>query len=228
MDLVQFFAGPESYLCCLLVALFFLAIAWPRGSGTDRYEQFIAAPAKTVWDIYFVHVNKVDYRPGTRVLEAVTLQEHPLTVRLVLQSDLASAPAEFTEVFDLYKPYSRYRLHDIAESLLEEGEFIPEAAGTRLRTQVSSVRHGWILPWIARRRVRRNLRALKDVCEGRQTEAPRGALPDPHRWETLLVIALVATLFVRLPFALELVVAIVWAVVCAVYVRRLVRVLQRV
>ena len=162
----------------VIAAILGVLLCWPRRPGVDRYETFIAAAPREVWDTYFIHVRKADYRPGTRVLDAVTIAEEPLTVRITLQFDLNVEPTEVVLVYDVWEPYTRYRVRARESAKFEEGEFIAEAGGTRLKVAVTGPRRGWILPWIVRRRVERHQLALKAVCEGREPEPPR-APPAP-------------------------------------------------
>lgn len=182
------------------------AIAWPRRLVTHRYELFVAAPPQTVWDTYFIHVKKADYRPGTRVLDAAILSEKPLIVRLKLQSDLAAKPMQMVLRYDLYEPYSRYRLKNARSGIAEEGAFAAEAGGTRLRLTISGPQRGLLQPFLARRRVERNQQALKAVCEGRPAPSPLGPLPRPAPWEGWAVLVAVPLLFVPLPWGSHLVV----------------------
>jgi hypothetical protein len=198
----------------------FVAFGWPR-RVTHRYELFIAAPPQRVWDNYFVHISKKDYRPGTRILDAVVVSEQPLTVRVRLQFDISSAPAEYLLIYDLYEPYTRYRLHRDDSEFSEEGEFIAESGGTRLRIAMTGPMFGFVLPSLARRRVERNQQALRDVCEGRDTAAPRGPLPKAQRWEPVVLFAAVASPFVPLPRPVHLAFAGVGIAVGVVYLRRL-------
>ena len=103
------------------LCLLFVMFGWPR-RVTHRYELFVMAPPQTVWDNYFVHVNKTDYRPGTHLIDAVVVSERPLTVRVALQYDITSEPAEYLLVYDLYEPYTRHRLRRSDSDFVEEGE----------------------------------------------------------------------------------------------------------
>ncbi len=216
-------------LCAMLAAMLglFVAIGWPRGRVTHRYEIFVAASPQTVWDTYFIHVRKADYRPGTRVIDATILSDHPLTVRLELQFDIASTPTELMLTYDIYEPYVRYRVREAGGDSVEEGEFAAEPGGTRLRVAVTMPMRGFLLPLLARRRVERNQQALKDVCEGRQPRARRGALRPWGRWEGWIVWALVVSFLVPLPWQLQLPLGVVAAGVGALYIWRLVVVARR-
>jgi hypothetical protein len=108
----------------------------PRGRVTHRFETFIAAPPKTIWDTYFAHVNKADYRPGTRLLDAHIVRQAPLTVAITVQQGWFSGPRRVVFVYDVYEPYSRYALQQAGRDLMEEGEFIAEPGGTRLRFSI--------------------------------------------------------------------------------------------
>jgi hypothetical protein len=157
------------YLLATSVILYFL-IVMPRGRLTHNYEVFIAAEPKTVWDTFFIHVRGCDYRPGTRLLGYEVLSENPLTVRITVKANFLPMPLSVVETFELYEPYARYKLRGGIGSvqLAEEGEFVSEPGGTRLRFAVTAPRRGLLLPLLARRRVERNICALQDVCEGRQ------------------------------------------------------------
>lgn len=175
----------------------------------------IAAPPQQVWDTYFIHIRKADYRPGTKVIEAEIVNEAPLTVRATLQHDIASRPRQIVMIYDLYEPYSRYRLRLDGSGLTEEGELTPETGGTRLRTRVIGRRRGLLLPWIARRRVERNLAALKAVCEGRPAPPQRGALPRATSSEIAAAVVIVAAIFVPLPWQAHIALTLlaIWLVV---------------
>jgi hypothetical protein len=189
---------------------------------THRYELFVMAPPQTVWDNYFVHVNKTDYRPGTHLIDAVVVSERPLTVRVALQYDITSEPAEYLLVYDLYEPYTRHRLRRSDSDFVEEGEFLSEASGTRLRIAVTGPMRGFVLPLLARRRVERSQRALKDLCEGRDTAAPRGPLPQRRRWAPWVLFAAVVSPILTLPWQVHLVMAAVGVGVAILYLRRFV------
>ena len=167
------------------MAALHLAIGW-RHRVTHRYEIVIAASAKTVWDTYFVHIKKADYRPGTWLVDATVLSEAPLTVRITAQPDFSSEPMQTTVVYDVWEPYRRYRLHVEDSDIVEEGTLTPDGAETRLQRVITTPMRGSLLPLLARRRVERNQRALKEVCEGREVPPPRGALPQlvSRRWES--------------------------------------------
>ncbi len=171
--------------CCLglcLLLVFNMLFGMSPGRLTDAHRVFIAADAKTAWDTYFVHVRKADFRPGTRILGAEILSEDPLTVKATMQCDFATESASTVFTYDLYEPYRRYRLKEGDTGIIEEGEFRQEPGGTWLRFTVDFPRMGRVLHWAAQRRTRQNLRALKDVCEGRQPKALRGAFPAPPWW----------------------------------------------
>jgi hypothetical protein len=151
--------------------IFYLLIEMPLGRLTHYYDVFVAADPKTVWDTYFIHVRGSDYRPGTRLLGYETLSENPLTVRLTTKPNYLPAPVSIVTTYDLYEPYTRYKERGGVGSIeiAEKGEFVSKPGGTRLHIAITAPRRGLLLPWIARRRVERNMRALQDVCEGRQT-----------------------------------------------------------
>jgi hypothetical protein len=201
---------------CLL-----FAIGWPR-RVTHRYELFVAAAPQTVWDNYFVHVNKTNYRPGTRIIDATVVSEQPLTVRVALQYDIDSTPAEYLLVYDLYEPYTRYRLRRSDSDFVEEGEFLGEPGGTRLHLAITGPMHGFVLPLLARRRVERNQRALRDLCEGRGAAAPRGPLPQGKWWEPWVLCAAVVSPILTLPWQVHLVMAAVGFGIAILYLRRFV------
>src|SRR5579863_2974807 len=84
-----------------------------------------------------------------------------------------------------------------------------ENSGTWLRYTVTSPsgpdpRGKRLLQWLARRQDERNLKALKDVCEGRQPEAHRGPFPQLRSWQWGLIClglaALVPMMFLAAPF----------------------------
>ena len=210
----------ESALIAAAAALCLLfALGWPR-RVTHRYELFVAAAPQTVWDNYFVHINKANYRPGTRILDATVVAEQPLTVRVTLQYDITNEPAEYLLIYDLYEPYTRYRLRRSDSDFVEEGEFLSAAGGTRLCMAVTVPMHGFILPLLARRRVERNQRALKDLCEGRTTAVPRGPLPQGKWWEPWVLFAAVLSPILTLPWQVHLVMAAVGVGVAILYLRR--------
>lgn len=155
------------YLLAANVIMYIL----PRGRLTDNYDVFIAADPKTVWGTYFIHVSGADYRPGSRLLDYEFLSVHPLTVRITVKANFLPMPLSIVETFDLYEPYTRYELRGGIGSLelAEEGELVSEPGGTRLRFAVTAPKRGLLLPWLARRRAERNLRALQEVGEGRNT-----------------------------------------------------------
>jgi hypothetical protein len=197
-----------------------VAVALPRGRVTHRYEVFIAAPPQTVWDTYFVHINKVDYRPGTKLIDVKIVREAPLTVRATVQHDIMSEPRTVVFIYDVYEPYSRYCLEQAGSDFMEEGEFIAEPGGTRLRVNITGKMRGFVLPWIARRRVRRNQQALKTVCEGHATPQPRAPLPRAARWEVWLAAALLAAVFLPLPWPVYVLLSIGFIWLAARYLRR--------
>ena len=151
----------------VVIAAAAIMLGWPR-RVTHHYEVFVAAPPKTVWDTYLVHIDKADFRPGTRLLEAEVVGENPLTVRVRLQHDIARDPADMVLTYDSYEPYRRYRLRVGDSFLTEEGEFQAVTGGTRLIVTVRGPMRGFVLPAISRRRVERNHQALKRFCEGRR------------------------------------------------------------
>lgn len=182
----------------------YLLLLKPRGRQTHRFDVFIAAAPETVWNTYLFHCGHRDYRPGMRILSSTIVAQTPLTVRYEMQADYATTPSTVTFVYDLYEPYTRYRLtyhaaHDDDDSeesktlaedsnsaeaqFVEEGVFEPVATGTRLHVAITSPMMGFVLPWAAYRRTTRNFRALKQVCEGRTPEPPRGPLPATPAWE---------------------------------------------
>jgi hypothetical protein len=204
------------------------AVAWPRGLVTHRYEVFIAAPPKTVWDTYFVHINKSDYRPGTRLLDVEILNESPLTVRATLQQDIASQPRQVVFTYDVYEPYASYRLGEATRGLLEEGEFVAEPGGTRLRVAITGRMFGFIMPALARRRVEHNQLALKQTCERQKVPSPRPSLPRPARWEAWIVLAVPASLLLSPPWwPLQLALAVGGLGVLVLWLRRFALLVRR-
>ena len=154
-----------------MCAIFYVLIQMPLGRLTHYYDVFVAADPKAVWDTYFIHVRGSDYRPRTRVLGYEVLSQNPLTVRITVKPYFSPIPVNVVTTFDLYEPYTRYRERGGIGSIeaVEEGEFVSEPSGTRLHVAITAPRRGLLLPWIARRRVQRNMRALRDACEGRHT-----------------------------------------------------------
>jgi len=150
--------------------LYFLIII-PLGRLTHTYEVLIATDPKTVWDTFLKHVRGSDYRPRTRLLGFAVLSDNPLTVRSTLKTGFRPMPVNVVSTYELCEPYTHYKLHSGTGSVAvaEEGKFVSEPGGTRLRFAITAPRRGLLLPWLARRRVDRNLRALQHVCEGRQT-----------------------------------------------------------
>jgi len=214
-----------------VLLLVLLAVAWPRGRMTHRYELFVAAPPQAVWDTYFMHVNKTDYRPGTKIIDAEIVSGAPLTVRATVQQDIAAQPRQIVMTYDLYEPYTRYRLRAEGSDVVEEGEFVAEPSssqgGTRLRVSVTGRRRGLLLPWMARRRVLRNHEALKAVCEGRPPAPQRGPLPAEARWEGVVVFLVVLSLFLPLPWQVQLPLSLVAVWVGWRYLRRFLLVARR-
>jgi len=191
-----------------------------RRRVTHRYELFIATPPQTVWNNYFVHISKKDYRPGTRIIDATVVSEQPLMVRVRLQYDITGTPTDYLLIYDLYEPYTRYRLHRDDSDFVEEGEFIAEAGGTRIRIAVTGQMYGFVLPLLARRRVERNQQALRDLCEGRDIAAPRGPLPSPRRWEPVVLFTALASPFLPLPWPAHLAIGVIGLAIGALYLRR--------
>lgn len=152
----------------------YLLMQIPLGQVTHKYEVFIAADPKTVWDTYFIHVRGTDYRPRTRLLGYRILSENPLTVQITVKGDSLPMPVTTVFTYEVYEPYTRYKLHSSIGSakMVEEGEFLSELGGARLRLAVTVPRRGLLLPLLARRRVNGNLRALQNVCEGRGALKP--------------------------------------------------------
>jgi hypothetical protein len=66
--------------------------------------------------------------------------------------------------------------------VIEEGELEQVAGCTRLSIAFAAPVTGWLLPWAWERRLNAELRALKEVCEGREPEAPRGPLAELQWW----------------------------------------------
>lgn len=220
--------GVASDAAFLMAAGVLIVFVWPRRL-VDRYDFFVAAPPQTVWETYFVHVKKADYRPGTRVLDAEILSQEPLTVRLKLQFNYAAAPVEQVLVYDLYEPFARYRLRarDGGGGIVEEGDLTPEEGGTRLRISITGKRRGWVLPALVRRRVKRNQQALKAVCEGRDPEPPSPPLPQPPGWLIWVVLASLAAPWLRLPWQVQLLLATAGCCAGLFYLWRFVTLLVR-
>jgi hypothetical protein len=187
-----------------LYALAYVLLVWPRGRQTHRYDIVIAAAPETVWNTHLFHCGHCDYRPGMRILRCDILAQTPLIVRCEVQPDYELSSSSATFAYDIYEPYARYRLthqaddddaeganelgrssHDEAQTV-EQGELEPVSVGTRLQMAITAPMNGLVLPWALRRRTEENLRALKDVCEGRKPKPPRGALP-LERWELIPV-----------------------------------------
>ena len=154
-----------------MCAIFYVLIQMPLGRLTHHYDVLVAADPKAVWDTYFIHVRGSDYRPGTRVLGYEILSENPLTVRITVKPNFLPMPVKVVSTYDLYEPYTRYKLHGGISSIeiVEEGEFVSEPNGTRLHVAITAPRRGLLLPWLARRQAEKRFGALQDVCEGRQT-----------------------------------------------------------
>lgn len=171
----------------VLISILLLIVFWLPGRRERNYAIFIAADPKTVWDAYFSHVRGCNYRPGRRLLASEILSHGPLTVRDTWQWEYLSSPVHTICIYEVYEPYHRYRLRGGVEPtqdplMHEEGEFQSEANGTWLRNTVTDPsapdpRGKWLIQWLARRQTTRNLKALKDICEGRQPEAWRGPFP---------------------------------------------------
>ena len=181
----------------LLVSFLLVIVPSLPGRREREFEIRIAADPKTIWDIYFGHVSGCDYRPGTRLLSAEIVSQEPLTVRSTWQVDYLSKPAHTTSVYEIYQPYTHYRLRGVVDDPpaqgavdvgYEEGELRQQADGTRLSlTIISPSDPRWLVQWLAGRRIKRNLAALKDVCEGRWPEAPRGAFSPLRPWQWYLI-----------------------------------------
>jgi hypothetical protein len=85
----------------------------------------------------------------------------------------------------------------------EEGELRQEADGAWLRYTMSNPtdpdpRGKWLVQWLARRQDKRNMKALKDVCEGHQPEAQRGPLPQLRSWQWCLIVLGLAALALKI------------------------------
>lgn len=211
----------EPALIAVVAATLALLAAFGRPRRvTHRYELFIAAAPQRLWNTYFVHISKKDYRPGTHIIDAAVVSEQPLTVRIRLQYDITSTPDEYLLIYDLYEPYTRYRVRRDDSDFAEEGEFLAESGGTRLRIAVTGQMYGFVLPLLARRRVERNQQALRDLCEGRDTAAPRGPLAKPQPWEPLVLCAAVASPFLPLPWPVHLAFAVIGIAIGVMYLRR--------
>ena len=173
------------------VAAFFLLLR-PRPLPPRRHAVFVRASAQTVWDAYFMHVRRAEYRPGRRIVNIETLSQAPLTIRATIQMDYLSAPSVFTYAFPLYDPPHRYRLEQVgAGGLAEDGTLQEQDGGTWLRLSVQSARSVPLAVWLARRRVRQNLEALAIYCEG-GTPPPQRPPIRWTRWEGALPVAALA------------------------------------
>jgi hypothetical protein len=182
-----------------------------RRAGEVAHAVFVRAPAQAVWDAYFMHVARADYRPGRRILGIETLAHDPLTIRATVQMDYASAPNTLTYAFPLYEPPRRYRLDQLSidgapmkHAYVEHGELVEQDGGTWLRFAVAVPDAPWLLGWIAGRRVRQNLRALAAYCEGRPVPRARPALrfgwwEGCLGWAAILVLVLQVSPWVQWP-----------------------------
>src|SRR5579863_3644905 len=203
------------FLGIVLVSVLLLVIIHRQPGRRERKcAIFIAADPKTVWNAYFSHERGCDYRPGRRLLSSEILSHGPLTVRDTWQSEFLSRPVRGISFYEIYEPYDRYRVRGGIEPAVEppfyeDGELRQEANGTWLRYTVTSPsgpdpRGKRLLQWLARRQDERNLKALKDVCEGRQPEAHRGPFPQLRSWQWALIClglaALVPMMFLAAPF----------------------------
>jgi hypothetical protein len=219
----------------LVIIVLGLVILWivlcAPGRREHKHAIFVVANPQTIWDNYFTHVKGSNYQPGRRLLSSEILSHDPLTVRQTWQHDFASKPGSFTGNYEIYEPYTRYRLRGIFDDpsteasdcedsadadgengadsgcknnadssseegadsptvIYEEGELQQETVGTWLRFTVTTPGklRGQLWPqWLARRHTERNLRALKDVCEGRRPEAPRSAFSPLRAWQWGLI-----------------------------------------
>lgn len=201
----------------MLVALIALAVTlppllWlmlPSGPGTADHAVFVRAPAQVVWDTFFMHVGRVDYRRGRRILNIETLATAPLTIRATVQHDIETAPHVATYAFPLYEPPHRYRLETLrsdgspaGDGLVEAGELTEAEGGTWLRLTVTRTGGRGMPPllrWLAKRRVDRNMADLAAWCEGRKLLPPRRPIRF-FRYESLAYFALIMVLGLRAPW----------------------------
>ena len=181
--LVMIEAAKVTGVLLLLGTAFLIVLLLPRGPQTRRHSVFIAADPRTVWETYFFHAGRRDFRPGVRFLSCEILAEKPLTVSYTAQVDYASRPVTVVVSYDVYEPYRRFRASTDDGAIVEEGELEQVSGGTCLRSATTAPKRGWLLPSAARRRDEQGFYALKDVCEGRDPPAPRGAMPAPRWWE---------------------------------------------
>jgi hypothetical protein len=207
--------GMPMFLGLVLVSVLLLVIVYRLPGRRERKSAiFIAADPETVWNAYFTHVRGCNYRPATRLLSSEILSRGPLTVRDTWQCEYVTTPLRTISVYEIYEPHHRYRVRAQIEPAVvppnyEEGELRQEANGTWLRYTATSPsgpdpRGKWLVQWLARRQDERNLKALKDVCEGRQPEAHRGPFPQLRSWQRGLIYlglaALVPMMFLAAPF----------------------------
>ncbi len=179
-------------------------LAWQRRMQPRRYAVFVRAPAQTVWDAYFMHVCRAEYRPGRRILNIETLSQSPLTIRATIQMDYVSAPSVITYSFPIHQPPHRYRLEQAGPTgLAEEGTLQEQDGGTLLRVSVQSPLTRPLVAWLAGKRVRQNMRALAIYCEG--------GTPPPQRppirwtwWEAPLALAALLLMAFGAPLQLSL------------------------
>jgi hypothetical protein len=202
------------FIGIVIVSVLLLVIVFRLPGRREReFAIFIAADPETVWNTYFPHVRGCNYRPGLRLLTSEILSHGPLTLRQTWQVDYISEPARTISVFEIYEPYNRYRVRCEGEPAVipptyEEGELRQDAEGTWLRYTLTrpsdpDPRGKWLVQWLIRRRCKRNLKALQDVCEGRQVEGQRGPFPKLRSWQWGLIFlglaALVLQIFLASP-----------------------------
>jgi hypothetical protein len=206
----------------LLVGCIALPALRSRPGRLIHHSVFVRAPAQAVWDAYFMHVRRADYRLGRRILDIETLSRDPLTIRATVQMDYCETPNIVTYAFPLYDPPRRYRIKTLsvdndadASEVAEEGELVEQNGGTLLRFTVRVPRSPWIATWIAGRQVRDNLRALAAFCEGLPVPQPRPPLR-ARRWEgwlfwaAFLVIILQPPAWVTVPVLALAVPLLLW------------------
>jgi hypothetical protein len=111
-----------------LSGLLYLVVYLPRGYRMRTHSVLIAADVKTVWDTFFFHISRVNFRPGFQKKQAEILCEDPLIIRTTSQIDLANTPSVSVMFYDVYEPYRRYRSHLAPEDIVTEAEHIEHEA----------------------------------------------------------------------------------------------------
>jgi hypothetical protein len=206
---VPLFARIAALLGLLAVLL------WPRPARRVPHAVFVRASAQAVWNTYFMHVERAEYRPGRRILNIERLSESPLTIRATIRMDYAASPSVLTYAFPLYEPPRRYRLEPVAapgnpltRGFGEAGELVEQDGGTWLRMTVQVPRGLALSGWLAGRRIRQNLRALAAYCEGRPVPPQRPPMRLPGSG-TAAGIAVILVLALDLPRSITVPVVVV-------------------